>query len=324
MSWWIGVDFGATNLRAGLVNLSDGSLLAVQRAPTLPLEGPRPVIQRIAQLVENVIAASGIPPAEIAAAGIGCPAALDMDRGVLVNVPNIPGNWPDIPFKTELSTLLGMPIFPINDVRAITLGELVFGAGRGVDTLACFAIGTGIGGGIVINGKLHLGLSGSAGELGHMVIDPLGLPCNCGGRGCLETLASATAIAAQAAHAVVYRRPTAILSIANGDINQITPAVVLQAARQGDPLALELFEQAGRSIGIAISNVLITISPRRIIIGGGLSAAGDLLLTPIRETVTAQSRMVPVDQVEIMLATLGDAAGLLGSAHWAMSQTIQA
>jgi glucokinase len=278
-------------------------------------------MQRIAQLIEDVISKSGRQRAEIGAVGIGCPASIDMARGILLNAPNIPGDWPSIPFKTTLQDILGLPVFPINDVRAITLGELTFGAGRGVDTLACFALGTGIGGGIVINGKLHMGLSGSAGELGHLVIDPHGLPCNCGGRGCLETIASASAISAQAAHAVMYRRPTKISELVNGDVNKITSLVVLEAARMGDPLAISIFEQAGKYIGLAIANILVTISPRRILIGGGLAAAGELLMDPIRRTVLAQSHMVPIDQIEIIPASLGDNAGLLGSALWAQDQT---
>lgn len=320
MNHLIGVDFGGTNLRAALVHLAKGEISCSHRAPTPALEGPQAVIQRIAGLVEDVIAESGLGRAGIRAVGIGCPAAIDMSRGVLMNAPNIPGDWPSIPFKTILEDRLGLPVFPINDVRAITLGELTFGAGRGVDTLACFALGTGIGGGIVINGKLHMGLSGSAGELGHLVIEADGLPCNCGGRGCLETVASASAITAQAAYAVLYRRPTRIAEIVKGDVNKITPVVVLEAAQLGDAVALEIFEKAGRYIGLAVANILVTISPRRILIGGGLAAAGEILMEPIRRTVLAQSHMVPVDQVEIVPASLGENAGILGSASWAAEQ----
>lgn len=320
MRYWIGVDFGGTNLRAALVDLSLGTISCSQRTPTPALEGPYAVMDSIARLINDVISLSGLNRSEISAVGIGCPASIDMARGVLLNAPNIPGDWPSIPFTTVMEDMLGLLVFPINDVRAITLGELTFGAGRGVDTLACFALGTGIGGGIAINGKLHLGLSGSAGELGHMVIDPNGLPCNCGGRGCLETIASATAISAQAAYAVIYRRPTKINELVNGDVNKITPVVVLEAARMGDPVAVNIFEQAGKYIGLAIANILVTISPRRILIGGGLAAAGDLLMEPIRRTVLAQSHMVPVDQVEIVPASLGENAGVLGSALWAQEQ----
>jgi glucokinase len=320
MTAWIGVDFGGTNLRAALVDLEHGDLTFARRIPTPALQGPHIVMDHIRQVIEDVISNSGIYRTEIGGVGIGCPAAIDMARGVLMNAPNIPGDWPSIAFKAEMQSSLGLPVFPINDVRAITLGELIFGAGRGVDTLACFALGTGIGGGIVINGKLHMGLSGSAGELGHLVIDPNGLPCNCGGRGCLETIASASAISAQAAHAVMYRHPTKIRDLVNGDINQISPIIVLEAARLGDPLAISIYEQAGKYIGLAIANILVTISPSRILIGGGMAAAGDLIMEPIRRTVLAQSHMVPIDQVEIIQASLGDNAGLLGSAYWAKSQ----
>ena len=192
----------------------------VIKSITPALDGPLAVIEAIGALVTQVIATAGLAPGTLAGVGIGCPALLDLDRGVLMNVPNIPGNWPEIPFQDILRERLGMPVFPINDVRAITLGEYQFGAGRGVDNLVCYAIGTGIGGGVVINGQLVLGLSGSAGELGHQVVEPDGLACNCGGRGCLETIASGLSIAAAAVDAVVRRKETLITSLCKADLNQ--------------------------------------------------------------------------------------------------------
>ena len=165
---------------------------------------------------------------------------------------------------------------------------------------------------------MHLGISGSAGELGHQIIDPNGAYCNCGSRGCLETLASGPAITALAAQAVISRKPTMITSLVENDLNRITPGVVVEAARRGDEIAVAILDQAGTAIGIALVNTLVTISPQRILIGGGVAeAAGDLLLTPIRRTVRESCFMTPVDQVEILPTQLGDTAGLLGAALWA-------
>lgn len=317
MTAWLGIDFGGTNLRAALVDPDSGALSGVVRAPTPAMLGPEAVMDAMAGLVEAVLAQEHLERSAVAGIGIGCPASVDLARGVLLNVPNVPGDWPAIPFAESMRRKTGIPVYPINDVRAITLGEFTFGAGRGVDNLACYAVGTGIGGGVVIGGRLHLGISGSAGELGHQIVEPYGLPCNCGCRGCLETIASGPAIAAAAAQAVITRRPTLIARLAGDDINRITPALVIQAAQAGDPLALEILDRAGTYIGFAVVNTLVTISPRRVLIGGGVSAAGELLLTPIRRAVRERTHMVPVEQVEILPTALGDAAGLIGAALWA-------
>jgi glucokinase len=322
VSTWIGVDFGASNLRAAVLDLVNGTHGPVIKSATPALEGPLAVIEAIAVLVTQVIAASKTDPGDLAGVGIGCPALIDLSRGVLMNVPNIPGNWPATPFQEILRERLGLPVFPINDVRAITLGEYQFGAGRGVKDLACYAIGTGIGGGVVINGQLHLGISGSAGELGHQVVEPDGLACNCGGRGCLETIASGLSIAAQAVDAIVRRKETLIIELCHGDLNQVSTARVIEAAKQGDRVARDILERAGKYLGIAIANTLVTVSPRRILIGGGVATAGELLLDPIRRSMRERAHMVPIDEVEIVSTTLGDAAGLLGAGLWARSQSL--
>ena len=324
MPGWIGFDFGATNLRAATVDLENGITGPVFKTATPAQGGPGVVIDAIISLIQEVIASEKTHQISIAGVGIGCPAAVDLAKGILLNVPNIPGDWPSISFQAILGTRLGLPVFPINDVRAITLGEFQYGAGRGVDNLACYAVGTGIGGGVVINGRLHLGISGSAGELGHQVVEADGLPCNCGGRGCLETIASGPAIAGQAAQAVIYRRSTILGQLCGGDLNRISPATVIEAARQKDKIAQEILDRAGRYLGIAITNTLVTICPRKILIGGGVGiAAGELLLTSVRQTVRERSHMVPLDQIEIGSTQLGDSAGLFGAALWAKAQSDQ-
>ncbi|MBI4928017.1 MAG: ROK family protein [Anaerolineae bacterium] len=313
----LGIDFGGTSLRAALVDTISGTILHSARQPTPALDGPLAVTQAIASLARDVLAEGK----DIQVGGIGCPAYVDLNSGRLLNVPNVPGDWPAFAFRDELTRLVGHPIHPINDVRAITLGEWKFGAGRGATTLACYAIGTGIGGGVVIDGKLHLGISGSAGELGHQVVDPTGQFCNCGTQGCLETVAAGPAIAAAAAQAVIRRKPTLIASLIGGDLNKVTPAVVIQAAHQGDAIAREIFEQAGQYLGFALVNTMVTISPQRILIGGGIgTAAGDLLMDPVRRTIRERSHMVPMDRIQVTTTQLGDNAGVIGAALWAETQ----
>jgi glucokinase len=170
---------------------------------------------------------------------------------------------------------------------------------------------------VVVNGRVHLGMSGSAGELGHQVVELNGLPCNCGGRGCLEMYACGPAIAARGAQAVIQRRPTRIGELVAYDLNRITGEIVLQAARMGDDVARAIFEQASAYIGMAVVNTVVTLSPRKVVFGGGVSAAGDLLLGPIRRVVRERVHLVPAERVEILQAELGNEAGLIGAALWA-------
>jgi glucokinase len=213
--------------------------------------------------------------------------------------------------STDLRTVL------LNDVRSITNGEWYFGAGRGVDTLAVFAIGTGIGGGLVINGQLHLGMGGTGGELGHTTIDFNGPRCGCGNYGCLEAYASGPAIAAMGIKAVAQGLTTRIGDMCAYDLNRITPKLIARAAQAGDEIAIEIYEQAGFYLGVAAANVCAAIGPRRIIIGGGVSQAGDLLLNPIRRTLHERVTVMPIEQVEIVQSQLGDNAGVIGVACWA-------
>jgi glucokinase len=317
MDKFIGVDLGGTHLRAAVVNTTTGELSGLKMIPTLAREGHMAVIQRMADLILDVIASSGEEPTRIGGVGIGAPGVLDLDRGIVLFLPNLPGTWPNVPLRQEIESRAGLPTYLLNDVRSMTLGEWVFGAGRGVDTMACLAIGTGIGGGLVINGKLHLGIGGTAGELGHQIIDPYGPPCGCGSRGCLEAFASGPAIAALGVKAVMQGLTTSIGAMVDFDLNRITPEVVSKAAQAGDAVAQEIFERVGFYLGIAVANILVSVGPRKVVIGGGVSQAGDLLLQPIRRTVRQRVFVMPVDQVEIVPAQLGINAGLVGAALWA-------
>jgi glucokinase len=314
---YIGVDLGGTNLRAGAVDPATGEVLALLSVPTLAREGPGPVMERMAGLIRSVAAACGLSMAEVGGIGIGVPGRLDLEHGVVLFLPNLPGTWPDVPLAAVISQAIGRPVHLLNDVRAITYGEWLAGAGRGVETMACFAVGTGIGGGLVVNGQLHLGIGGTAGELGHQTIDPNGPLCGCGNRGCLEAFASGPAIAAMGVKAVSQGLTTSIGGLADYDLNRITPELICEAARGGDAIARDIWRQAGAYLGVAIANVLVMVGPRRVVIAGGVAAAGDLLFAPVRSTVQERVKMMPVDQVEIVPAALGANAGIIGAALWA-------
>jgi len=316
---FIGVDLGGTHVRAAIVDTGTGQVSNLIQVSTLAREGHEAVMVRMADLVHDVIQASGDAKEVIGGIGIGVPGVLNLDQGEVLFLPNLPGNWRHVPLRDRIQELVGLPVYLLNDARAATYGEWMFGAGRGVDTMACYTLGTGVGGGLVINGRLHLGIGGTAGELGHTSIDMSGPTCGCGNRGCVEVYASGPAIAAAGIKAVVQGLTTQIGTLVDYDLNKITPEVVNRAAKEGDAIACSIYENAGFALGVAISNLLVTITPRKVVIGGGVSQAGDLLFDPIQRTIQERVFVMPKEQVQIVPAELGTYAGMIGAAAWAMA-----
>lgn len=317
MKRYIGCDLGGTNLRAAVVDVETGRVLFQQSVPTLAREGHDAVMQRMAELFLAMIETAGLVTEDIGGIGIGVPGVLDLEKGETLFLPNLPGTWPHVPLRDVLQQKTRLPVALLNDVRSITFGEWRFGAGQGVDTVAVLAIGTGIGGGLVINGQLHLGIGGTAGELGHMVIDFNGPRCGCGNYGCLEAFASGPAIAAMGMKAVAQGLTTKIGELCAYDLNAITPALIAEAALTGDEIACEIYQQAGFYLGVAASSLCASVSPRRIIVTGGVAHAGRLLLDPMEKTMRERVHIMPVEQVEIVPGRLGDQAGVIGAACWA-------
>lgn len=316
MKKYIGCDLGGTNLRAALVDVESGAVLHHLSIPTLAREGHDAVMKRMADLFLQVIESAGMNREEIGGIGIGVPGVLDLEKGETLFLPNLPGTWPHVPLQATIENLTGLPTRLLNDVRSITNGEWRFGAGRGVDTVAVFAIGTGIGGGLVVNGQLHLGIGGTGGELGHTTIDFNGPKCGCGNHGCLEAYASGPAIAAMGLKAVTQGLTTSIGELCGYDLNRITPELIATAAREGDEVAKDIYERAGFYLGVTAANICVALGPRRIIIAGGVSQAGELLLDPIRRALKAHTFVMPVEQVEVVQSQLGDNAGVIGVACW--------
>jgi glucokinase len=320
MSRYIGVDFGGTNLRAAIVNTETGEIFDQRKCPTLAVEGQAAVIDRIVQLIKELTTENEKFSNGIKGVGIGVPGTPDIDSGSIQFLPNLPGKWRDVPLRRIVEEQVHLPVALINDVLGMTFGEWVFGAGRGAETVVCLAIGTGIGGGVIVNGQFHLGIGGTAGEFGHHVVEVAGLPCGCGGKGCLELYASGPAIAAMGVKEVMQGHTTRIGELARHDLNRIDAGIVVQAARDDDPIAKGILERAGMYLGIAVGNILGVISPQRVIFGGGVSSAGDLLLAPILQTVRERVHVIPVDRVTFALAELGNNGGLIGAALWARRQ----
>lgn len=322
MKYAIGCDLGGTNLRVGVVNIQDGMVIHLQSVPTIARDGYKAVISRMVALLKDVMSHSEFNPADICGVGIGAPAVLDPDSGIIKLMPNLFGGWRDVPLGKMISQQIGLPVHLINDVRAITLGEWKYGVGKGANSMVCFAVGTGIGGGVVVNNKLVLGFDGTAGELGHIIVDPDGPQCGCGNHGCLETYSSGPAIASMGIKAVIQGQTTLIGELVNYDLNKITPQIIADAAKKGDKIANAIFQFAGNLIGVVAANVALAIAPELIVISGGVASAGDLLLNPIRKTIQERIFVMPKERIRVELAQLGDRAGILGSSHWAsMTET---
>jgi glucokinase len=316
MKKYIGCDLGGTNLRAAIVDVETGAVLHQMSIPTLARDGHDTVMKRMADLFLQVIQIGGMNKDDIGGVGIGVPGVLDLEKGETLFLPNLPGTWPHVPLQATIEKLTGLPTRLLNDVRSITNGEWRFGAGRGLDTVAVFAIGTGVGGGLIVNGQLHLGIGGTGGELGHTTIDFNGPQCGCGNYGCLETYASGPAIAAMGMKAVAQGLTTRLGELCEFDLNRITPKLIANAALDGDEVAKDIYEQAGFALGIAAANMCVALGPRRIVIAGGVSQAGNLLLEPIRRTLRERVHVMPVEQVEVVRSELGNRAGMIGAACW--------
>lgn len=305
----VGVDLGGTKLRAALAD-GEGHLLTRMDMGTEAEKGPEHVINNIVNLIKRVT--KGIPLESVVAVGVAAPGPLDVHTGVVINAPNMPG-WLNIPLRERLSLLLNKPVYLDNDANAAAVGEQRFGAGRGAQNLVYITVSTGIGGGIISHGCLIHGMRGLAGEVGHMVIDARGPKCGCGNFGCLEALASGTAIAREAVRLIEAGMPTALTEMANDDLTKITAQLVTRAAEEGDAMSQELLRRAGEYIGIGVVNLLHLFNPEIVIIGGGVSQAGDLVFTPIRETVDQRAMEGYHEGVPVIPSPLGDDVGLYGA-----------
>ncbi len=316
MNVYVGCDLGGTNIKAGLVNIDTGAVIVSDSTPTQSRKGPESVLKRMAGLIEELIASSKIEKSEIGGLGISAPGVIDLETNTTLFLPNLYGEWKNVPVGEQLHDYLGLEVSMLNDVRAITFGEWAFGAGKEVDSMACFAIGTGVGGGLVVNNQLVLGFGGTAGELGHQTVDLNGPVCGCGNRGCIEVYASGPAIAAMAARGVRQGWSTKIAELIDNDLNKLTPEIVSKAAQMGDAFAKEVWQRAGAFLGIGVANILTSVGVKRVVIGGGVAKAGDLLLDPIRREVKKRVFLMPVDKVDIITAKLGTDAGIVGMAAW--------
>ncbi|MBX3440765.1 MAG: ROK family protein [Planctomyces sp.] len=311
-SAFAGVDLGGTSIKCAL-GTAEGELLIERSIPTDSHFGPTDVLKRIGDTINWLTAESGLKPQRL---GMGVPGLVDLTRGVTRFLPNLTGHWRDVPAADMLSSQVGCPVALLNDVRTATLGELAFGHGReggGKLSMVFMAIGTGIGGGVVMDGKLRLGPLGAAGEIGHMTILPDGPLCGCGNHGCLETLASGTAIAAEGVRLVLMGLAPILREHVHGEPALITARTVAEAADAGDTACFDAIQGAARWLGIGVANLVTGVHPDLIVIGGGVSRIGQVLIERVREEVHRRVRMFPPETVRVEGSLVGDRAGILGA-----------
>jgi glucokinase len=311
----VGVDLGGSHVAAGVVNRAGTILGRSDQFIDRDKAAEMLLSEDIAKAIRDAIKWANLEPKDIVGVGMGLPGNIDRATGICRFSPNF--HWHNVPVSGPLSRALGLPVYLLNDVRSHTLGELHFGAGRGVRSFAMLALGTGIGGGLVLNGKLHEGAHSGGGEVGHITVEPGGYQCQCGNHGCIEALASAPNIARLAREEIAAGRAQGIKALA-GSAEAVTAQTLSEAALKGDAEALALWERIGHWLGIAVASIITTVDPERVLIGGGVARAGELLLRPVREEVVRRCRMIDVSQIPIQQAALGENAGMLGAAALAL------
>jgi glucokinase len=317
MPLYVGIDLGGTNIKAGVVD-ETGRVLSSASVPTLADRGPDAVILTMAQLARDVAAQAGATIEKIAAIGVGTPGMIDFDHGIVLSAPNLKG-WRDIPLVAALSKITGRLVVIENDANAAAMGECWLGAGKGgnVRELVMLTLGTGVGGGFVVDGKVVHGKFGMAAELGHLVLIMDGEPCPCGQLGCLERYCSASAVGIWATRAVESGQASSLASLRSKG-QEITSKDVFDAAAAGDALAKQLVDTLAAQLATACVTLCRLFDPELVVIGGGMIAAGEALLSPIRREFTKRSWSAVKVRTKIVPAVLGSDAGFIGSAAVAL------
>lgn len=308
---YIGVDVGGTTIKAGVVN-DRGEVLGRAEVLTEPWRGQDEGLSRICEAAEGAAARAGVRAGEARAVGIATPGPLDLAAGVMLNPPNLKP-WRNVPVRDHVARHFGLPTAFENDANAAALGESWVGAGRSARSLVLLTLGTGIGGGIVLDGAVFAGSHGHAGELGHTCIEVNGRPCGCGRRGCLEAYASATAVVARAEEALASGAVSSRLAQIRETEGELTARAVFEAAESGDAAAAAIVGQTAFNLAVGIVNAMHTVDPDLVLLGGGM-AVGDRFLESIRRHVRELAFEVPGRHTEVSYALLGAAAGFIGAA----------
>jgi glucokinase len=313
--WIVGADIGGTNLVVGVVPAEGGEPLAVRTKPTDAPRGPEAVVTDVVRMsrdaVREVLAQQGGEPGDVIGMGVGCPGPVDRGSGVVIESPNL--RWREFPLRDRVQALVDWPVGVDNDANCATYGEWWQGAGRGSTSLVGIIIGTGVGGGFILDGRLVHGASDGAGEVGHTTINVSGRRCACGNDGCLEAYASGPAIAARAREGLEAGTQSILSALVGHRLQDITAATVYDAVVQGDPYATAVMTETAKFLGAGIANLINILNPEAVVVMGGVTRAGDHLFVPLRAEVRRRAFKALVEACRILPALLPE-AGVVGAA----------
>ena len=311
----VGIDLGGTNIAAGAMPTDGTREIAMRTAPTRAEQGPDAVVERIVRMIEDVVAQTraetGAERSDFIGVGMGSPGPLDRASGVVIVSPNL--GWHDFPLRDEVSSRVNLPATLDNDANCATLGEWWCGAAKGGRNVVGITIGTGIGGGLILEGKLYHGSSDAAGEIGHTTIDATGRRCKCGNYGCLEAYASGPAIAERAREVLDVNGNSILHELVDGDLSRLTAQTVFEASKRGDPVALEVVRDTAHFLGVGVSNLINVFNPDIVVIAGGVTQAGEQLFEPLRNEVRRRAFKSSVDACRIVPGALPLSAGVVGA-----------
>ncbi len=307
----IGIDLGGTNLKVAVVT-REGLIRAQRTCPVEAARGPSPVIADMVAAIDELLAETSLARADLVSVGLGAPGPMNLGAGRIVKAANLPG-WSDVPLRDDLASALGLPVVFDNDGNAAAYGESWVGAGRGSGDMVMLTLGTGVGAGVIIDGRVLHGHFDNAAELGHLIVVPNGLPCSCGQRGCLEQYASAGNVAKRARAAVEAGKVSSLAKLIQAG-ETIDAEHVATYARAGDSLAQRIWDEACLYLAIACLNLQHAYNPAKVVLGGGMSQAGDFLLDNVRRHLDQQKWSLHDDLPAVTLATLGYDAGVIGAA----------
>jgi glucokinase len=307
-----GVDLGGTTIHVGLVT-AEGEIITEKIIDSEVAKGPNHVLNKIANVIHG-LRMNTKKQLTVCALGIGTAGKIDIHEGILIEASNFP-NWRDVPLSTSLNKRLKMPVFVDNDANVAALGEHAYGAGQGASEMFMVTLGTGVGGGLILRGRIYRGADGVAGEFGHTIIQYNGPVCGCGRKGCVEAFVGTKGILRIVQEKLNADRDSLLTRIKPGEI---TPKDISIAANQGDEVAIESFRDVGTYLGIGLGNVVNLLNIERIVVSGGVAKAGKWILKPTRESLIQTALRVPGETIQVVASTLRDRAGILGAARLAM------
>lgn len=309
----IGIDLGGTKIKGALADL-EGNIISSNTVLTDAFKGEKAVLDRINGVIARVLEEGGKTINEIKAIGIGSPGPLDSKKGIIITSPNLP--FRNFNIVSEVKKVYDLPVYLENDANVAAIGEYMFGAGKGKRNMIYVTVSTGVGGGAVLNGKLYKGSTSNALEIGHTTLLPDGPKCNCGNYGCLEAFSSGTAIARQAREALEAGLETSL-----SQYEKVTSYEVYVEAQKGDKVSKDILEKSFTYLGIGIANTIVSFDPEMIVIGGGVSKMGSVMFDKINEVVKVRTLEAMADACEIVVAGLGEDAGVKGAVALAITET---